>query len=65
MSKSNSVVTDINRLLVYCDYKFHTRKVSVITCLEAIKFDAARFEVTEEQFLDMIERVFSIASCCK
>lgn len=65
MSKSNSIVTDIDRLLVYCDYKFHTRKVSVLACLEAIKFDAARYDVTEEQFLDMIKRVFSIASCCQ
>ena len=64
MSKSNSIVTDINRLLVYCDYKFHTRKVSVITCLEAIKFDAARFEVTEEEFLDAINDALGIASCC-
>lgn len=58
MSKSNSIVTDINHLLVYCDNKFHTRKVPVLVCLEAIKIDAARFDVTEEQFLDMIEYVF-------
>lgn len=64
MSKSNSVVTDINCLLVYCDYKFHTRKVSVLTCLKALKFDAARYDVTEEEFLDAINDALGIASCC-
>lgn len=64
MSKSNSIVTDINRLLVYCDYKFHTRKVSVLTCLKALKFDAARYDVTEEEFLDAINDALGIASCC-
>ena len=64
MSKSNSIVTDINRLLVYCDYKFHTRKVSVLTCLKALKYDAARYNVTEEEFLDAINDALGIASCC-
>ena len=64
MSKSNSIVTDINRLLVYCDYKFHTRKVSVLTCLKALKYDAARYDVTEEEFLDAINDALGIASRC-
>lgn len=64
MSKSNSIVTDINRLLVYCDYKFHTRKVSVLTCLKALKYDAIRYNVTEEEFLDAINDALATASCC-
>lgn len=63
MSKSNSIVTDINRLLVYCDYKFHTRKVSVLTCLKALEYDAIRYDVTEEQFLDAINDALATASC--
>ena len=54
MSKSNSIVTDINRLLVYCDSKFHTRKVSVIDCLEALKADARELGLSKEQFLEQV-----------
>lgn len=64
MSKSNSIVTDINRLLVYCDYKFHTRKVSVLTCIKALEYDAIRYDVTEEQFLDAINDALTTTSCC-
>lgn len=64
MSKSNSIVTDINRLLVYCDYKFHTRKISVLTCLKALEYDAIRYDVTKEQFLDAINDALATASCC-
>lgn len=64
MSKSNSIVTDINRLLVYCDYKFHTRKVSVLTCLKALEYDAIRYDVTKEQFIDAINDALATASCC-
>ena len=54
MSKSNSIVTDINRLLVYCDNKFHTRKVSIIACLEALKADARELGLSKEQFLEQV-----------
>ena len=54
MSKSNSVVTDINRLLVYCDNKFHTRKVSVLECLDALKADAGELGLSKEQFLEQV-----------
>lgn len=54
MSKSNSIVTDINRLLVYCDYKFHTRKVSVLECLDALEVDARQSCLSKEQFLEQV-----------
>lgn len=54
MSKSNSIVTDINRLLVYCDYKFHTRKVSVLECLDTLEADARQSCLSKEQFLEQI-----------
>lgn len=63
MNKSNSIVTDIDRLLVYCDYKFHTRKIPVLTCLKALEYDAIRYDVTEEQFLDAINDALATASC--
>ena len=61
MSKSNSIVTDINRLLVYCDNKFHTRKVSVIACLEALKADARELGLSKEQFLEQIIAADAVA----
>lgn len=54
MSKSNSIVTDINRLLVYCDNKFHTRKVSVLECLDALEIDARQSCLSKEQFLEQV-----------
>lgn len=54
MSKSNSIVTDINRLLVYCDYKFHTRKVSVLECLDTLEVDARQSCMSKEQFLEQV-----------
>ena len=54
MSKSNSIVTDIDRLLVYCDYKFHTRNVSVLDCLEALKADARELCLSKEKFLERV-----------
>lgn len=54
MSKSNSIVTDINRLLVYCDYKFHTRKVSVLECLDILEVDARQSCLSKEQFLEQV-----------
>ena len=54
MSKSNSIVTDINRLLVYCDYKFHTRKVSVLECLDTLEVDARQSCLSKEQFLEQV-----------
>ena len=54
MRKSNSVVTDINRLLVYCDYKFHTRKVSVLECLDTLEVDARQSCLSKEQFLEQV-----------
>ena len=54
MSKSNSIVTDINRLFVYCDYKFHTRKVSVLECLKALNADAGELGLSKEQFLEQV-----------
>lgn len=54
MSKSNSIVTDINRLLVYCDYKFHTRKVSVLECLDSLEVDARQSCLSKEQFLEQV-----------
>ena len=54
MSKSNSIVTDINRLLVYCDYKFHTKDISVLDCLKALKADAGELGLSKEQFLEQV-----------
>lgn len=54
MSKSNSIVTDINLLLVYCDYKFHTRKVSVLECLDTLEVDARQSCMSKEQFLEQV-----------
>lgn len=54
MSKSNSIVTDINRLLVYCDYKFHTRKISVLECLDTLEVDARQSCLSKEQFLEQV-----------
>ena len=54
MSKSNSIVTDINCLLVYCDNKFHTRKVSVLECLDALEVDARQSCLSKEQFLEQV-----------
>lgn len=54
MSKSNSIVTDIDRLLVYCDYKFHTRKVSVLECLGTLEVDARQSCLSKEQFLEQV-----------
>ena len=54
MSKSNSIVTDINCLLVYCDYKFHTRKVSVLECLDTLEVDARQSCLSKEQFLEQV-----------
>lgn len=54
MGKSNSIVTDINRLLVYCDYKFHTRNVSVLECLDTLEADARQFCMSKEQVLEQV-----------
>ena len=54
MSKSNSIVTDINLLLVYCDYKFHTRKVSVLVCFKALEADARELGLSKEQVLEQV-----------
>ena len=54
MSKSNSIVTDIDRLLVYCDNKFHTRKVSVLECLDTLEADVRQSCLSKEQFLDQV-----------
>lgn len=54
MSKSNSIVTDIDRLLVYCDDRFGTRKVPVLYCLEALKADARELGLSKEQFLEQV-----------
>lgn len=54
MSKSNSIITDINRLLVYCDNKFHTRKISVLECLDALEVDARQSCLSKEQFLEQV-----------
>ena len=54
MNKSNSIVTDINRLLVYCDYKFHTRKVSVLECLDTLEIDARQSCMSKEEFLEQV-----------
>ena len=54
MSKSNSIVTDINRLLAYCDDRFRTRKVSVLECLEALEVDARQSCLSKEQILQQV-----------
>ena len=54
MNKSNSIVTDIDRLLVYCDNKFHTRKVSVLECLDTLEVDARQSCLSKEQFLEQV-----------
>ena len=61
MSKSNSIVTDINRLLVYCDSKFHTRNVSVLDCLEALETDARELGLSKEQFLEQVIAADAVA----
>lgn len=54
MSKSNSIVADINRLLIYCDYKFHTRNVPVLECLEALDADVRELGMSKEQILEQV-----------
>lgn len=54
MSKSNSIVADINRLLIYCNYKFYTRNVSVLECLEALEVDARQSCLSKEQILEQV-----------
>lgn len=54
MSKSNSIVADINRLLVYCDNKFHTREVSVLECLKALEANAIELGLSKEQVLEQV-----------
>ena len=54
MSKSNSIVPRIDLLLVYCDYKFHTRKVSVLECLDTLEVDARQSCLSKEQFLEQV-----------
>ena len=54
MSKSNSIVTDINRLLVYCDNRFRTRDISVLDCLKALEADARELGLSKEQFLEQV-----------
>lgn len=54
MSKSNSIVPSIDLLLVYCDYKFHTRKVSVLECLDTLEVDARQSCLSKEQFLEQV-----------
>ena len=54
MSKSNSIVTDINRLLMYCDDRFRTRNVSVLECLEALEADARQFCMSKQQILEQV-----------
>lgn len=54
MSKSNSIVADINCLLVYCDNRFHTRKVSVLECLDTLEVDARQSCLSKEQFLEQV-----------
>ena len=48
MSKSNSIVTDINRLLVYCDNKFHTRDISVLDCLKTLEYYVKKSKSNKE-----------------
>lgn len=54
MSKSNSIVNDINRLLAYCDDRFRTRNVSVLECLEALEADARQFCMSKQQILEQV-----------
>ena len=54
MSKSNSIVTDINHLLMYCDDRFRTRNVSVLECLEALEADARQFCMSKQQILEQV-----------
>ena len=61
MSKSNSIVTDIDRLLVYCDNKFHTRKVSVLECLDTLEADARELGLSKEQFLEQVIAANAVA----
>ena len=53
MSKSNSIVTDIDRFLVYCDNKFNTREVPVLECIKALETDAAQLGMSIEQCLKL------------
>ena len=54
MSKSNSIVTDIDRLLVFCDFSFHTRNVAVLYCLRTLEADARELGLSKEQFLEQV-----------
>ena len=54
MSKSNSIIPSIDLLLVYCDYKFHTRKVSVLECLDTLELDARQSYLSKEEFLEQV-----------
>ena len=54
MSKSNSIVTDIDRLLMYCDDRFRTRNVSVLECIDTLEVDARQSCLSKEQFLEQV-----------
>lgn len=54
MSKSNSIITDIDHLLMYCDDRFRTRNVSIIECLKAIEADARQFCMSKQQILEQV-----------
>ena len=41
MNKNNITLKELEKLLAYCDNHFHTRKVSVIKCLDALAGEAA------------------------
>lgn len=41
MNKNNITIKEIEKLLAFCDNHFHTRKVSVIKCLDALAGEAA------------------------
>lgn len=41
MNKNNITLQELEKLLAYCDNHFHTRKVSVIKCLNAFAREAA------------------------
>lgn len=41
MNKNNITIKELEKLLAYCDNHFHTRKISVIECLNALAGEVA------------------------
>lgn len=46
--------SDIERLLIYCRYRFGTTNVPVTDCITALEADAAGINVSRERYLEIV-----------